>query len=110
MISYKKVDKKKGFECDLTKEWLLEYIVGQPCTYCGDKYDSTGCDRIINSIGHLKNNVVPCCKTCNSSRMNNFTSHEMRLIGKVIAEIKQARRSGEPIKFYENLLAEGKLT
>lgn len=90
--SCQSADKKKGHECDLTKEWLLSYIVGQPCTYCGDSQNSTGCDRVINSIGHTKANVVPCCKTCNLVRGNRFSIQEMRLIGITIQSIKNSRK------------------
>lgn len=78
--------------CDLPSQEILE-ITSKPCFYCADDIDRRSVDRIDNSVGHIKSNVVPSCYTCNSVRMNNFSHQEMKLIGKTIAEIKKARRS-----------------
>lgn len=89
--SYKSIDKKKGFICDLTIIWYKENIENKPCIYCG--FQSTGCDRKDNSKGHTMDNVVPCCLDCNTSRMNLFTFEEMLILGKAITQIKQLRIS-----------------
>ncbi len=91
--SYKAKDKRNNFkeECDLTVEWLIENIIQQPCIYCGDT-KRIGCDRIDNSKGHTKDNVVPCCIECNTARNNHFSYGEMKLLGKTIAEIKRNRK------------------
>ncbi len=69
-------------------EFHLEFddfrkLVDQPCHYCGAeptnvmkdkrsygermiKYN--GLDRINNDIGYTKENVVPCCRSCNISK------------------------------------------
>lgn len=86
--AYRKIDKKKGLECDVDAEFLLEHITSKPCTYCGDTREEIGCDRIDNSKGHTKDNVVPACKTCNVSRMDNFAHEEMLVLGKTIKQIK----------------------
>ena len=69
--SYKIKDKKKGFDTDLSIEYMLE-LMNKPCTYCGDT-ELIGADRIDNNCGHTKENVVPCCYTCNIARNNNFS-------------------------------------
>ena len=58
--------------------------------YCGDTED-IGLDRIDNTKGHTKDNVVPCCYICNTTRGSNFTYEEMKIIGKTIKEIKRCR-------------------
>ena len=86
--SYKVKDKKLGVNvCDIDIDWMIENILLQPCHYCGDTY-RIGCDRIDNTKGHSKDNVIPCCYECNVARGNNFTYEEMRRLGKTIAEIK----------------------
>lgn len=84
-------DKKRGLHCDLTKQWLLDNIIGKACTYCGTSDEGIGCDRIDNSLGHAIANVVPCCGLCNRTRSNHFTPDEMRLLGKTIEEIRRLR-------------------
>lgn len=87
--SYKLRDKQRGLTNDLTKEFVLD-LCKKPCIYCGDT-KRIGLDRKDNSIGHTKDNVVPCCYDCNCARNNNFTHEEMLIIGKAIKKIKQIR-------------------
>ena len=80
---------------------LFTYLIYQNCYYCNgepsniakDRYkknnkeyrdDNTfifynGIDRKENSVGYVKDNVVPCCKYCNSAKMDrplaDFISH-----------------------------------
>lgn len=87
--AYKLRDKRKGLSNDIDSEWLIGFCQ-QPCFYCGDTR-RVGVDRIDNSLGHTKDNVVPCCCDCNCARMNNFTHEEMKILGKTIKEIKWQR-------------------
>lgn len=83
--TYRKEDKKKGLENDLNPVWLKENITSKPCYYCGTTTRPIGADRIDNSKGHEKDNVVPCCKICNKVRNNIFTVEEMKILGKTIS-------------------------
>lgn len=87
--SYLKYDKKKGFECDLTQEFIIDVLFNKSCVYCG--YSATGIDRLDNLKGHTMCNSVPCCKECNIARGDNFTHEEMFHIGKTIKLIKDNR-------------------
>ena len=90
ICAYRKVDRKKGQICDLDREFMISEIFNKNCVYCNsDK--NIGCDRIDNKLGHLKINVVPCCKICNTTRMNNFSHEEMFLLGDVIKKINKNR-------------------
>lgn len=83
--SYRIKDSRKSMSFDLDIDWVIENILRKPCIYCGtSKY--VGCDRLNNSLGHTKTNVVPCCFRCNSVRNNHFTYDEMIKIGKFIKE------------------------
>jgi hypothetical protein len=88
--AYRKIDRKKGQEFNLTTEFLISNIFSKSCIYCGDT-EKLGCDRINNSIGHITTNVVPSCKYCNIARMDNFTFEEMLIIGLAIKKVKEMR-------------------
>ena len=93
--AYKRIDKKKGFECDLDIEWIKENITPKECVYCGDK-EKLGCDRIDNKLGHLKLNCQPCCPICNYVRQEEFTVEEMLRLGPMIRQIKLDRLKNSP--------------
>lgn len=88
LSAYRKIDKTKGFICDLSKD-DLRIVKESDCSYCG--FPATGFDRVDNSKGHSKDNVVPCCKECNVARMDNFTFDEMKVIGLTIRSVKLQR-------------------
>lgn len=93
--SYRSKDRKNGVdECDIDIDWMIENIFTKACTYCGDTH-RIGCDRIDNSKGHTKDNVVPCCVECNTARSDNFSFEEMKVIGKTIREVKRLRQTVE---------------
>ena len=91
--SYRHKDKVNNTSiCDIDIDWMIENIINKPCYYCGDIH-KIGCDRIDNSKGHTKDNVVPCCFECNCARNNNFTVDEMKIIGQAIKKVKEARNN-----------------
>lgn len=93
-------------DCDFD---TFYYLSQQPCDYCGslphrvaniakyssrkDLYSDTqlhqgnfaynGLDRIDNTKGHYKDNVVPCCWDCNRAKGNRtraeFLAHNARI-------------------------------
>lgn len=60
-------DKRKGRENDLDIAFVKE-MISNPCRYCGRNAKFMTLDRIDNSIGHVRSNVVPCCRRCNLVR------------------------------------------
>lgn len=95
--SYKHHDYKNGVEiCDIDIDWMIDNILLRQCYYCEDSL-RVGCDRIDNSRGHIKTNVVPCCIECNTVRNDNFSVDEMRILGKTIKYIKDERNNTQRI-------------
>lgn len=62
-------DKRKGFETDLTEEFVNKCIEAG-CAYCKTLTSKMSLDRIDNTKGHIKNNVTACCVRCNFIRKN----------------------------------------
>lgn len=94
--SYRNKDKKMGVEVtDIDIDWMIENILTKKSVYCGDD-KRIGCDRVDNSKGHTKDNVVPCCVECNTARSNLFTFEEMKVIGKSIRAVKEQRKLACP--------------
>jgi len=63
-------DRKKGWaKHDLPIAWIDEQI-SKPCSYCKQRLSKTEMtlDRVDNTIGHTKENLVPACKMCNYFR------------------------------------------
>jgi hypothetical protein len=69
LCAYRANDKKynRG-EGDLTAQWIVDNIFSKPCAHCGETdWRKIGCNRIDNDKPHSKDNVEPCCKTCNDA-------------------------------------------
>jgi len=62
-------DTLRGQTCDLTKQ-EIESLIAAGCSYCGEKELRMTLDRIDNSKGHSRDNVVPACIRCNYARRN----------------------------------------
>lgn len=82
-ISAKNSATTRGKDWNISIEEFTKLIL-QPCNYCnnqmggGDNYGS-GLDRINNSIDYQLDNVIPCCKICNSMRNRYLTIEETKI-------------------------------
>jgi hypothetical protein len=61
------VDRRKGRENDLSKEFI-ERLISEGCVYCGDHALKMTLDRRDNGLGHTQKNCIPCCFRCNLIR------------------------------------------
>lgn len=71
---YKTGSVKRNIDFDLDKETFIK-LIQSPCHYCGKKVKCeldtssfNGVDRVENDKGYHKDNVVPCCSTCNFAK------------------------------------------
>jgi len=90
--------KRFGIAWELTVEQFVE-LTSKPCDYCEGKVSDTGrsLDRIDNNVGYIMGNVVPCCGTCNEIKGQTFTYFEMKMLGRVVKQIREERaRHGLP--------------
>ena len=90
--NYKNGAKRRGIDYNLTEKQFAD-ITQKDCYYCGKKpnqinkghrgyppfgdYIYNGIDRIDNNKGYLIDNIVPCCKQCNSAK-NILTIQEYK--------------------------------
>lgn len=76
---------KEGYRfcitCKEEKPLTHEFFYREKSRYKGLSY----------KLGHTVQNTVPCCRECNTARMDNFSHEEMKIIGEAMREIKTAR-------------------
>ena len=75
---YKRDAKNRGLVFELTYDEFLK-VIDEFCYYCGE--NGYGIDRLENSSGYLKSNIVPCCSMCNQMK---YTYSEDEFIGQCI--------------------------
>lgn len=63
--AYQNRAKKAEITFELTDVEFNEFWQN-PCTYCGKEIQTIGLDRVDNSKGYTKSNVVSCCSICNA--------------------------------------------
>lgn len=86
LSAYIRYDRAHQLENDLTVEYINELITSNSCVYCACLVQ-LGLDRIDNSKGHLKSNVLVACARCNRFRANYLTVEEMIKVVKLIKSI-----------------------
>jgi hypothetical protein len=65
---YRKTDRASGLgPTDLSYD-IIEDLIRNPCFYCDETEITMTLDRIDNTIGHIRSNVVPACFRCNMLR------------------------------------------
>lgn len=97
--NYKMHAKERDLEWNLTEEQFKE-ITQKDCYYCGAKpnnisnaviyngnYIYNGIDRIDNNKDYSINNIVPCCKKCNTIKSNLTLQEFKNLIEKIYNKI-----------------------
>lgn len=80
-FSYKRIAKRKNLACTLTDDQFIR-LVTSDCIYCNKSWKSefrvvkkqqinmVTIDRIDSTKGYIESNCVPCCKRCNTIKMD----------------------------------------
>ena len=91
----KRKAKQRNQIFDLSFEQWIEKIKDKKCYYCSRELNLTGIglDRKNGNNGYLVENVVPCCKRCNETFMNNYSFEEKLILAKSIREIDSLRKT-----------------
>lgn len=92
--NYKGNAKRRNIEFNLTKK-QFEEIINQNCNYCGDppkegwsrfnngNYIYNGVDRIDNTKGYILENCAPCCKFCNTMKLDKTIDEFLKQVKKI---------------------------
>jgi hypothetical protein len=85
--------RRRGLAFALSREEITE-ITSAACCYCGGPLPNYGygLDRKDNTQGYTRENVVPCCETCNWIKSNRFSYEEMLELGETIRYIRARRQ------------------
>lgn len=87
------IAKRRGIPWDISLEDYLP-LISRPCHYCGGPLAPTGggLDRMDNEGTYSIDNVVPCCRGCNTVKGERFTYDEMLLLAPALQRIHQERQ------------------
>tara|TARA_R110001583_G_scaffold192838_1_gene359927 strand:- start:223 stop:861 length:639 start_codon:yes stop_codon:yes gene_type:complete len=74
---YRESAKKRDYDFELTLEEFEILTVDRLCKYCNLSSAQAGrlvggIDRVVNEIGYLFDNCVPCCVTCNLMKRHHL--------------------------------------
>lgn len=84
--------KKRNLTNEITKE-EFDYFLSMTCYYCDEK--ACGLDRIDNSQGYKKGNVLSCCMRCNHTRNTYWTVEETRkMIRMILKDREEDKKKG----------------
>lgn len=81
--------KARGYVFSLSLEEYLAFV-NEPCHYCGQQ--SSGVDRVDNTIGYEPHNCVSCCRMCNVMK-NKFEVQEFLDHAQAIAAYQNEQKS-----------------
>jgi hypothetical protein len=89
--------KKRELEFSLTQD-ELNNLIFLPCFYCGDSpgtgpTDRVGLDRVDPDKGYIKENVIPCCWTCNRAKSVLTQEEFFELCKKIVIKHKLLENS-----------------
>jgi hypothetical protein len=99
--SYIRNAQARGLVFDLEFD-LFQKITRQPCFYCGlppsqiCNYNKqshgvcvmSGIDRVNNKLGYLSTNVVPCCRQCNTAKLDSSEEDFINWVGKIYRNLQ----------------------
>lgn len=100
-LAKRKAIERKKLEFLLTFK-VYDNIVKKGCYYCSKNlYTEQGVslDRIINNIGYVRTNVIPCCGNCNMIRGTRLTVEETKRTIKLIQKLRRTKNIWKDYKY-----------
>lgn len=88
--SLKRDAKVRNFSLEFSKEEHQKLLSSNKCYYCEGSLNKSGSglDRKDSNKNYTLDNVVTCCKNCNSIKLNLLTSDEMLKVAKLLKQIR----------------------
>ena len=84
---YKANAKLRGISFEISFDQFMTFWQ-KPCTYCGEGVETIGLDRVDSNQGYTIANIVPCCSTCNRSKLELDMLHYVHHCAKVVQHFK----------------------
>lgn len=81
--SMKNAGNQRGYPVTLTLE-EFSTIISNPCRYCGEDEKRIAIDRIDSTKGYTLANSAPCCKICNTMKLDMTVDDFFKHITKII--------------------------
>lgn len=81
-------DRKRERANDLNREYIKS-LISKGCAYCGARSSKMTLDRINNTKGHLKTNVIPACVNCNLTR-GNMPYKAWLIVAKAMRRVRES--------------------
>ena len=82
---YKEAARGRKIEWKLSDKEFFSFWQSD-CSYCGDKIETIGVDRVDNTRSYSVDNVRSCCIICNRMKMamglDEWFSHMKKIINK----------------------------
>lgn len=100
--------KHRGIKFDLEYDDVL-VVIQLPCHYCGrigvrqyskkgvGVIDVNGMDRKDSSVGYTKNNILPCCSTCNYMKHKLSYIDFLKQVSTIHNHFATSNMTGPPI-------------
>ena len=83
---------RECFYCGVRDE---DIVRTQVRTQRGERLETLGIDRVDNDRDYELTNIAFCCFACNKVKGNVFTSAEMQVIGRAVAQVWALRFGAE---------------
>jgi hypothetical protein len=85
--TYRRTAKLKGHLFEISKE-EFDRLTKRECVYCG--HDGVnGIDRVDNTKGYVRGNVVSCCRQCNTAKGTGSVTDFFEWIRRVAKRIEK---------------------
>jgi hypothetical protein len=84
----------KGVSVQLSLKAYIEIMTDAACAYCDRSLEGTtgyGLDRLNPNMGYRRNNVIPCCGTCNAIKGDFLTSEETKKVVDFLKELRDTK-------------------
>ena len=85
--AYKRNAIRRHYEWCLSFEEFM-FFWQSTCFYCGDPIETIGLDRLDNTKGYIKDNVVSCCPNCNIAKFQMSVADFVTHIRKIATNLK----------------------
>ena len=86
-------DRKRKFELTFEEFCRIRTYKNEKCFYCGTTNGLFSIERLDNEKGYSVSNCVAACWRCNKMKSKDFSTEEMKVLGKALRKIDKMRNT-----------------